>query len=310
MATSQPTFAMWQANDAAFRTWVQAVIDGIVAVGLVQTADTGQIDTATVLAPVAGSTEKGYAVFAFDDSLQATYPVYIKIGFGSASLAGTIAMTIQAGSATDGAGTLTGTVGQRLGILGGLGANTPQVQYFAGATNRMALAVRVGAATASGIFLFAERLKNADGTDSSDGVVYGTNPSSSGITWTTNFYGGLQVLEWGKAVPNAWIGIWPGVPLGAGATANAIPTTSSSGGNIYVMPIIPVGWKAWNPIESIQVYYNADIATNTTFNVDIYGTTRNMRSMASELYSTNAKYALTNAAGTLSNNVYAMMANF
>lgn len=310
MATSQPTFAMYQANDAAFRTWVQGVIDGITAVGLVQTADTGQINTATVLAPVAGNVEKGYAVFRFADSLQGTYPVFIKIGFGSGTGATTTAMAIQVGTGTDGAGTLTGTVGQRLGTPGGVGANTPQVQYFAGDTNRLVLIVRIGAAASNGIFLFVERLKNADGTDSTDGIVYGTNPSYTGITFGVAIYGGMQVLEWGNAVPNAWIGIWPALCLGPGATYNLVPTTASSGGDIYVMPVIPIGWKAWNPMQSIQMYYFADIANNTTFNVDIYGTSRNMRSLGSELYATNAKFALTNSPATLSNNIAPMMANF
>jgi hypothetical protein len=39
-------------NDANFRVWVAAVIAAIVAGGWVQTSDTGQINTATVLAPL------------------------------------------------------------------------------------------------------------------------------------------------------------------------------------------------------------------------------------------------------------------
>lgn len=63
-------------TDAAFRTWGLAYNAKLAAAGLVQTADTGQIDWATVLAATAINTVQGYEIWRFDDALQATVPVF------------------------------------------------------------------------------------------------------------------------------------------------------------------------------------------------------------------------------------------
>lgn len=110
MATDERQLAMLQTTDAEFRTWVAAMIDQLNDIGLTQTADTGQIDTATVAKPGAISTSMGYAIFRFNDTLQGTVPIYMKIEFGSTSGAATNpGIWVTFASATDGAGNTTGT---------------------------------------------------------------------------------------------------------------------------------------------------------------------------------------------------------
>lgn len=98
-------------TDAIFRTWGKGLSDAIQAVGLVKTADTGQIDWLTVLAPTTPDQICGYEIFRFNDALQATSPIFIKISYGSGAY-GVSATTCPyiktaVGKGSDGSGNLT-----------------------------------------------------------------------------------------------------------------------------------------------------------------------------------------------------------
>ena len=93
---------------AGFRAWGAELAAKIQATTvMVQTADTGQINWATVTLP-AGGAYGGYEIYKLNDSLFATAPVYFKIRYGSnGSNAANIAITV--GTSTNGAGVLGGT---------------------------------------------------------------------------------------------------------------------------------------------------------------------------------------------------------
>src|SRR4051794_36475295 len=76
-------------SDANFRAWVSAMIAAIVAGGWVQTSDTGQINTSTVLAPLVVSTSQGYAIFRSNDTGGSLNEYYIKLEFGSGATSAT-----------------------------------------------------------------------------------------------------------------------------------------------------------------------------------------------------------------------------
>lgn len=97
-------------TDTLFREWVAFIIDGLVAGGWVQTADTGQIDTTTVTRPLAANTMQGYAVFRMDDDLQGTDPVFMRLDFGSGSAANNPGMGVEIGTGTDGLGSISGSL--------------------------------------------------------------------------------------------------------------------------------------------------------------------------------------------------------
>lgn len=80
MATDTRNIAFLNTTDTTFRTWVIAFKNALTAIGLVQTADTGQIDTATVLTPSAASQNRGNAVYTPNDGLSNYILVF---GFGS-----------------------------------------------------------------------------------------------------------------------------------------------------------------------------------------------------------------------------------
>lgn len=68
-----------------FRDYVAGIHNMVVAAGLVPTADTGQIDHTTVLAAptVAGGSGnfRGSKLYRFDDALQGTAPLFVRLGF-------------------------------------------------------------------------------------------------------------------------------------------------------------------------------------------------------------------------------------
>lgn len=107
MTNSAFTATPYQSNDAGFRAWGSAVSAGLAAVGMVQTADTGQINWTTVVRPGA-STDAGYEIWKFNDTLQATVPIFLKMSYGSGSSPVYPRVTAIVGSVTDGAGTLSG----------------------------------------------------------------------------------------------------------------------------------------------------------------------------------------------------------
>lgn len=100
--TTQGSFV--NTTDATFRDWVARAISMLTTVGLVRTADTGQIDATTVLKPTV-ATMAGYAIFRFDDPMQATRPIFLRIDFGTGiSNTANPAMRVTLCKGTDGAG--------------------------------------------------------------------------------------------------------------------------------------------------------------------------------------------------------------
>lgn len=94
-------------SDAGFRAWVAALIAGWISAGLVQTSDTGQINTSTVLRP-ATSVIGGYAIFKFSDS-----SLFLKVEFGTTTTAVNPELFITVGQGSNGSGTLTGQLSTR-----------------------------------------------------------------------------------------------------------------------------------------------------------------------------------------------------
>ena len=116
MATSVQSTTWRNTTSEEFRRWGKAISDGVRAVGLVQTADTGQINWATVAAPTSGSavgTVQGHEIWQFDDALQATAPIFVKIEYGARVATAFPEMWVTLGCGSDGAGNVTGILAPR-----------------------------------------------------------------------------------------------------------------------------------------------------------------------------------------------------
>lgn len=108
MTTQSWSTVVDHSGDAGFRAWGSEFAVKLAAAGLVQTADTGQVNWVTVTRP-GTNTEGGYEIWRFNDSLQATAPIFIRIGYGTGGTATTPRMQFTVGTSSNGTGTIGGT---------------------------------------------------------------------------------------------------------------------------------------------------------------------------------------------------------
>lgn len=161
-------------SSADFRTWAQGVHNALQAIGLVQTADTGQINLATVALPGGVNTAAGYEIWRLNDSLQATAPFFFKIEYGTGPALDRAGFYLTIGGGSNGSGTLTAPTSARqgYGVAGSKSAGQTLPIYASGDGSRFA--VCVGADPASNTFpmwLVCERTRDANGNYTADGLL-------------------------------------------------------------------------------------------------------------------------------------------
>lgn len=93
---------------ANLRAWINEMRACFSGAGLVQTSDTGQVNPATT--DPAAVADAGYEIWRFSDAEQSTNPIFLRIRYRRGSANGLFTLFVQAGTGTDGAGNLTGTV--------------------------------------------------------------------------------------------------------------------------------------------------------------------------------------------------------
>lgn len=109
MTTYTTSSVLDQSTDAGFQAWGTEFNAALAAVGLTQTTDTGQIDWTSVTRPSGANTFAGYEIWAFNDTLQSTAPIFIRMHYGTNNYGQAApGITVQLGTGTDGAGNLTG----------------------------------------------------------------------------------------------------------------------------------------------------------------------------------------------------------
>lgn len=128
MTTQTTNTVISHTSDAEFRTWVAELIAMLTSAGLVQTSDTGQINTATATRP-GTNTEGGYAIFRFNDTQQATAPIFMRFGFGTGSAATAPRVQLIVGTASNGSGTISG-VGISITSIGASAAPASAVTAY------------------------------------------------------------------------------------------------------------------------------------------------------------------------------------
>jgi hypothetical protein len=185
MATSTSNLPAYFNNAADFQTWCAGIIAALTTGGgsLTQTTDTGQINTGTVAAPSVSQTASGYAIFKFNDALQATSPVFIKMEFGSAYTVTTPSMWVTIGTGTNGAGTLTGatTTRQMFASTSAKSAGVTLPTYVQGDGGGFVIASAYDS-TAPGPMMFCAVDRTCDGTGAatSDGIFQITSGQAGG----------------------------------------------------------------------------------------------------------------------------------
>jgi len=160
------------ATDAQLRTLIRAYFGVIEGMGLVQTADTGQMTEAAIDAAVrVASGVYGYRMYRFNDALQSSRPIFLRVEFRSAGQTAPV-VWLQAGTATNGAGTLTGLTSTNLQVGESGVPGTNAIWYgchasgFAGVAQR-----RSFGSTPLGGFILC-RTCNSDGVPTGEGFTF------------------------------------------------------------------------------------------------------------------------------------------
>jgi hypothetical protein len=272
MPTASITQASFtQSSDANFRLYGKWLSDQLLACGWVQTADTGQINWATVVR-AAANVLSGYEVFRMADTLQATTPVYLRIEhYGNASSYPQIRLLVSLGpdAGTDGAGNLTGQIHYLPGATTYL-ANASSVTasnnwYAAGDTGRFWILFAVsgaGYATNSPLGFFIERTKDSAGADTAEGVVVTTqNGTSTWYQYVLVPTGRLDQTKLNAFTPAAGVGV--------------------AGADSLVYPVFPIlnGLASW-PIRGLVVTFDTIVAEGSTYTFSFYGATRTYLALA------------------------------
>lgn len=128
MATESWSTVIAHTSDATFRDWGSELSGKFASAGLVQTADTGQINWASVSRP-GTSTNAGYEIWRFDDSLQGSSPIYLKISYGTGTASTQPRIQVQLGTGSDGSGNLTGTTTSTNTVSATIGPASTAVAY-------------------------------------------------------------------------------------------------------------------------------------------------------------------------------------
>jgi hypothetical protein len=166
------TFPVSQSNTTDFRAWVTDFVSRLGEVGLVQTADTGQIDIATATLPATTNTAAGYQVWKFSDNT-----IFLKFEYGTAGTTDKIGLFCTVGTGSDGAGTLTGTVSSRRNASLNVGLSSPGTARLSFMSHSVAdgffgfnLYVSSGTGEGSNATLIVARSADPNGTPNAQGV--------------------------------------------------------------------------------------------------------------------------------------------
>jgi len=248
-----------------YKGWCKPISEFLAACGLVKTADTGQVNGytwATLPAPPATNNNNFYEIWRFDDPLQATLPVFIKLWYGNSSnpLAGSYCFSVAIGTGSDGAGNLTGTVWTTPGMGCQSGVNTTlYASCLSGGPNRIVFGLfRDLGAQPSGV-ISIERSHDAAGNDTAEYifVTCGYAWYSNGIGWQQRVY--VPGTGW---VPTGWT---EGISF-----LSSINALGSFNGYTPVSPAFPVFGKIGNPSSQLFVARYNDVAEGQQCNVQIY----------------------------------------
>ena len=274
---------------AAVSAWIEDLRQTLIGCGLVQTADTGQFDSSTFAWSDKGelggsSVEVTYLMFRFDDALQASSPIFIRIGmracFGRSNTGYSLCGNVTVGRATNGAGSITGSSANIQTAIGysndrSYPAGTSYQSFasyskskgFAGLVYNAGMNNFCYTMSFSPIAFFIERVPDATGAPTADGfTVWGNNQ-------TFNYYGDLCSADTYNSVRNM-----AGITLMAngfnsGESLNTVPYFSASdliSGDVFALHAYHSTPK---PVRSNGLCaIRHSISKGTEFDLHVYGT--------------------------------------
>lgn len=286
MATDTRLAAFNSATVTNYRAWAQAIHDGLQAVGMVQTADTGQINLTTVALPGAGNFG-GYEIWRFADALQATAPVFMKIEYGNGANTNTAIMRVTVSNATNGAGTLNGSMVTGSPVITGQSTTeTNQTPFlFCGDTSSVvfALSAQIAANGFQPSMVMIERTRNADGTPNGDGLAFSTVQGYGSVNGAVFGDSTTQVLSF---LTTAISGVGRWLPIANPAVFAYWDAAGSVGTDINLFPYLVATPKPEAQMLSVIGCYSLAQAVMTTCQVVANGATHTYIALGGLMYAT------------------------
>lgn len=315
MTTSSVTLTFDNTSDANFRAWGSGISTALQAVGLVQTSDTGQINWTTVVRGSTSAAENiaGYEMYGFNDSLQGTQPIFLKLEYGHVIMttnSGTAVpylpvIYITVGTATNGAGKITAVVRNRVRLLGssvltstsgstsngGAISASNQQCYFSGDGSYICMALGAQAslptynlstgitAVASNLpcFFVIDRTRNGSGTITGHGAVtltsYWQPTGATFVTGTTPTATCVMASFTGSGSGNSDT-YWP-----ISMPGQAFGTGSVSG-DLYFWPLPMVSPTAEPQCLAVLGQYKTDVTLASTTSITVLGSSHTYLSLA------------------------------
>jgi hypothetical protein len=241
--------------------------NALIAFGWVQTADTGQINFATVTRATTTNVIQGVALYHMNDSLQGTTAVFLKLGFGTGGTGDTPRLDVQVGiGSTNGSGTLTGQVMTSQALCTGPNLNFPTTTLGACRSSGDAGSFRCNFWTNDfgnlGFTVVIERDKDSSGADTANGV----NVVCLGVVQANQF-----VSIFSQHIPTSGsLGLADTTRLYAPISS----ASSQSGDGTNAAGVAPVHTSLGpmrNPMLGMLLYAVPDFVVGTTSPVPIYG---------------------------------------
>lgn len=264
MGKASVNIAINGSTTAGLTTWNMAFLQLMLDAGFVQTTDTGQMTSETSANGTSG-TSFGYAIFRFNDALQSTHPIFIKVEFGTFVSSAAYSHYITVGKGTNGSGSLTGIIFPRTAFsvnnVSTVYSDTPFTHIAVAGGSYCAFIGAVNdTRTDTGSpyvrrFFIVERSRAADGTATGDGLLVVIANSGGGTAPATinggNYNNGFRAInyETGAYIESGAVAV-SGYSINGTALG---PTTSLAAGSIG--PVIP-----WDVIAPGLVPWRSCIA--------------------------------------------------
>jgi hypothetical protein len=262
-------------NATSYMGIVNQFHDALIAVGFLRTGDTGQINLAAT-PTLASNTLIGYSIYELNDALSGTAPIYLRIEFWAYGANLKFAVSAQIARATDGAGTLVGTLGSAVAAsYSSTNINTTTLTAYVSRSEGAFAIYFAGGSTSSStgymnypMFMAFERARALDGSLRGDAIFWvrfgsGSPTSISSAAWVYAYrYADSENLgnlhPGSLVVPNVFSA---GVGVGGGIVPMFFP------GLVWAPGIDP-----WQPTVVAGVPGNDN--PGTPFDVEVYGVAR------------------------------------
>lgn len=246
-------------TDAEFRTWGSGMATALAALGLKQTSDTGQINWSSVVR-AAVNNYAGYEVWRFNDTVQATSPLFVKVEYGTGASGLYPALRFTVGKGSDGTGSVTGVLLPATTWIPPANAPNASIWYSSSADGSM-----LGLVPAVGTYVYPnyqfslvlERSRGVDGSATGVGFTFfsqsGAAASGKGVNYATS-----TTLTMNRYPAAVW-----------GYNAS----TLGAGGNTVLFPaMVTDGAGNWWQPRGVLTGLTADLGSFSVINVPGWGT--------------------------------------